>query len=153
MSQSRKLRWDLNEIQFVDSSKNRWSISVELKAVKGRIVPVAVLVEPLDEPVELRTEVLREIALKKIVKPWIQRERDQLAHSHKKHRTQPHRGRPHSTVELQAVADVYQEAFAKSLPVQQAVAAALGISLSTAGKRIRAARQLGLLPPSRGGKR
>lgn len=122
-------------------------------AVRGRIVPVAMLVEPLDKPVELKTEMLREIALKKIVKPWIQRERDQFARAHKKHRIQPHRGRPHSTVELQSVADVYQDAFAKSLPVQQAVAAALGISLSTAGKRIRAARQLGLLPPTKGGKR
>lgn len=62
-----------------------------------------------------------------------------------------HSGRQHSDDELQSVADVYRSAFKKSLPVQQTVAETLGIPLSTATKRIMAARRKGLIPKRKGG--
>ena len=47
--------------------------------------------------------------------------------------------------ELQTIADIYLDAFENHLPVQQTVAKALNIPLSTACKRIVAARKKGLI--------
>lgn len=58
-----------------------------------------------------------------------------------------HQGREHSIEELQIIADLYEEALDKSIPVQKHVAKNTGVPLSTATKRIMAARRAGLLPP------
>lgn len=57
-----------------------------------------------------------------------------------------HSGRAHTVDELTKVADVYQHARVMGRPVQRAVATALGVPLSTATKRIMAARHAGLIP-------
>ena len=56
-----------------------------------------------------------------------------------------HRGRQHTDDDLLAVAEIYKAAFLARLPVQKAVADALGISVSTATKRIMAARSRGFI--------
>jgi hypothetical protein len=61
--------------------------------------------------------------------------------------TGPHRGRALTRAQLQAVADVYINAKRRGWPVTDAVAEAFNVSKSTAGKRIMAARDAGLLPP------
>lgn len=58
-----------------------------------------------------------------------------------------HQGREHSTEELHIIADLYEQALDKRIPVQRHVAKNTGVSLSTATKRIMAARKAGLLPP------
>ena len=58
----------------------------------------------------------------------------------------PQRGVPLSPDDLDAVAAVYLAAYDAGLPVTRAVADEFDISPSTAGKRIWAARQAGLLP-------
>jgi hypothetical protein len=58
-----------------------------------------------------------------------------------------HKGRQHSDEDLLAVAEIYEAAFQARVPVQRAVADAFGISLSTAAKRIMAARGRGFITP------
>jgi hypothetical protein len=60
----------------------------------------------------------------------------------------PHSGRPHSAHDLNLVADIYRVALNARLPARKAVAEAFDISLSTAAKRIMAARKRGFLPPA-----
>ena len=55
------------------------------------------------------------------------------------------RGRPRSPALLEAVAATYRHAWERRLPVTRAVANATNCSVSTAGKRIMAARKAGLL--------
>ena len=55
------------------------------------------------------------------------------------------RGRRLSPLVLQDVASVYRDAYARNLPVTQAIVEAFGVTKSTAGKRIMAARKAGLL--------
>jgi hypothetical protein len=61
----------------------------------------------------------------------------------------PHRGRRISDAELERTAGAYLAAWRAGEPVTAAVAEALGLSSSTAGKRIMAARRAGLLPAAR----
>lgn len=153
MSKLGKSRWDVSGVPFVDSNNGQWSISVELKAVNGRIVPIAILIEPQSRGIELKSETLREIGLQNVIQTWAKREHAQLLRSNKNRRVRPHRGRRHSDDELKTVADIYLAAAKKSLPVQQIVASTMGISISTAGKRIMAARRIGLIPPAKGNSR
>lgn len=142
---SKPQSWDVN-VEFPDLNGDLWAVSVDFKTVKGRIVPVALLIKPLRGVIELKTEILHELSIQKIVKPWIIREQKALAQRHASIQMKAHSGRQHSNDELQSVADVYQSAYKKSLPVQQTVAEILGIPLSTATKRIMAARRQGLIP-------
>lgn len=57
-----------------------------------------------------------------------------------------HQGRQHSMYELQTVAAIWLEAKKNGLPVQQTIARAMDVPLSTATKRIMAARKRGLIP-------
>ena len=58
----------------------------------------------------------------------------------------------HKDQELVEVATIYTAAFARRRPPVMAVAEALGVSRSTANKRVIAARKAGLLPPTTQGK-
>ena len=57
----------------------------------------------------------------------------------------PQRGRSRTLQDHQAVADVYRAAYKRGDPRTRAVADAFNVSISTAGKRIMAARKAGLL--------
>jgi hypothetical protein len=60
----------------------------------------------------------------------------------------PHSGRKYSESELKLVADLYRTAHRKGLSAREFVAKERQVSLSTADKQIRAARDAGLLEPS-----
>ena len=62
----------------------------------------------------------------------------------------PHRGKPTTHKQLEKVAAIYNQAKATNQPVTQAVATALNISKSTAGKQIMKAREAGLIVPMKG---
>jgi hypothetical protein len=64
--------------------------------------------------------------------------------------TTAHRGRQHTDDDLLAVAEIYKAAFQARQPVQKAVADAFGISVSTATKRIMAARSRGFITSTKG---
>jgi len=93
--------WDINRTEFVDSNGDRWALSVEFKTVKGRVAPAALLIEPLGGVVELKTELLQELSIQKIVKPWIEQEQVRLARHNFNRRVKAHSGRPHSDDELE----------------------------------------------------
>ena len=57
-----------------------------------------------------------------------------------------HQGRAHSEDELKIVAEIYQSAVRAHEPVQATVAKTLGVSVSTAAKRIMVARSRGYIP-------
>jgi hypothetical protein len=142
----RQHRWDIHRSEFIDSTGCQWAVSIEFKTLEGRVVPARFLIEPYSEVSELKTDVLHDVSIQKIVKPWIDSEQEQVVRQNSRRRITPHSGRPHSDKELRTVADVYSVAYKSSLPVQRTVAQTLGISVSTAAKRIMAARQRGFIP-------
>ena len=60
----------------------------------------------------------------------------------------PQQGTRITQEQLELTASIYKQAAAVGQPVTQAVADALHVSTSTAGKRIMKARQAGLIPPT-----
>jgi hypothetical protein len=57
-------------------------------------------------------------------------------------------GKRHNERYLRNVASIYIDAYDNDVPVQEAVAQALGVPISTATKQIMSARRRGLIPTS-----
>jgi hypothetical protein len=132
---------------FTDSAGDEWKIGVELKTIKGRlnICGFSIWSDEMDMPLSRR--VLSEISLETMFREVIATEMKQLKRLKQKNEGKTaHQGRSHSDEELQVVADIYISAYRSRLAVQVAVATTLGISKSTAAKRIMAARSHGLIP-------
>jgi hypothetical protein len=139
---------------WMDSKGNGWSIEISTSSIHGRNEPVRLTIKPLDRNTRLLQSTLREIPFSKFLQDW---DKYPVNPSQRSHgitgamtssvlETKSKRGsRRLSTDELQTVADIYLDAFEKHLPVQQAVAKALNIPLSTACKRIVAARTKGFI--------
>ncbi len=138
--------------EYIDSNGKKLLLTVNFKTFNGRtdIASITVQTSDLTSPVTRR--MLSEIPLDRLF-------RDELAVESKKlngvlrsaKRTTAHQGRPHSDEDLRAVSQIYEAAYMARLPVQRAVADALGISLSAAAKRIMAARQNGFLTVNKRG--
>lgn len=126
---------------FTDKIGKKWDVTITTKLVNERQEIMSVKIETTDStPVSRR--MLRDIPLEKlfgddlaVVSP-ILRQREKTSHQ----------GRAHSDDDLQAVADIYLLAHKARVPTQRAVANALGITISTASKRIMAARAKNLIP-------
>ena len=132
---------------FTDSVGDKWKIGVELKTIKGRlnVCGFSIWSDEMDTPLSRR--VLSEISLETMFHEVIATEMKQLKRLKQKNEGKTaHQGRSHSDEELQVVADLYISAYKSRLAVQVAVATTLGISKSTAAKRIMAARSHGLIP-------
>jgi hypothetical protein len=138
---------------FTDSAGIDWKIGVELKSMKGRleIGAFSIWTDEMNTPLSRR--VLSEIPLETMFRQVIATEMKQLKRLKQKNEGRTaHQGRSHSDEELQVVADLYISAYKSRLAVQVAVATTLGISKSTAAKRIMAARSHGLIPSDMNGK-
>lgn len=106
----------------------------------------AITIQTMDSRSPVTRRMLSEIPLDKLFRDELAIETELFNRmiSNRKGTT-AHQGRQHSDEELRAVADIYKAAFKARLPVQKAVADALGVSVSTAAKRIMAARSHGFI--------
>jgi hypothetical protein len=156
-------------VWWYDDRRNVWEVFVEWRPERGRLEPAGVTVT--SRTAKVTAEAIRrlplgtmfvdmqrhaermfaEVATARVIGPnkhtidsspdaeW----RTAYADVAKQFGTQ--RGRRLSHDQLETVAEVYREAYRDRKPVTKAVADATGCSLSTAGKRIMAARKAGLL--------
>jgi len=137
------------EAVFVDTNGNQWTIAAEFKSSSGRPFISAISISPTKVSIPLTRRVLRDIEINKLFKDEISREVKQFSRTRRKLRSKSaHQGRAHTDEDLKIVAEIYMSAFKANQPVRRAVADTLGISVSTAEKRIAAARAAGLIPAS-----
>lgn len=132
--------------RFRDDNGFEWTVGAELKVIDGRTEITAISIWNEERATPLTRRVLRDIQLERLFRQSIVKdERNGLRTIKRTKPVSAHKGRPHTNDELAAVADIYMAAFRAHEPVQRCVADALGISVSTAAKRIMAARRQGLL--------
>jgi len=133
--------------EFIDSSGIKLLLSVEFKVFNDRPDIAAITIKTTDARTPISRRMLSEIPLDKIFRDELAIENEHLKRMRRKFGgATAHQGRQHSDEDLQAVAEVYIAAYRARLPVQIAVADSLGISVSTAQKRIMAARKRGFIP-------
>ena len=134
-----------------DSKGREWNIMIETSTINGRKEPIGMHISS-NENVRLTQSTIREMPFLEFLK-----DRENFPHNTAQRRTgitgamsviEPKRLRGSRRLqehELQEVADIYMDAYRNHLPVQETVARTLGIPVSTACKRIAAARKRGLL--------
>jgi hypothetical protein len=134
-----------------DSKGREWNIAITTATINGRKEPVGMHIYS-NESVRLTQSTIREMPFLEFLK-----DQEDFAHETAQRRTgitgamsviEPKRSRGSRRLqehELQEVADIYMDAYKKHLPVQATVASTLRIPISTACKRIAAARKRGLL--------
>ena len=138
-------------VKYQDASGSQWSVEVELKTINGRKGISALSISSVDGFTPLTRRILRDLPLDLLFHGHMAVESKQLSSNNRKKTA--HKGRTHTDEELQNVAEIYMTAFRAHLPVQKTVAEMLGVSVSTAAKRIMAARKNGniklQMPPTR----
>jgi hypothetical protein len=131
------------DITFRDANGSQWRVEVEFKAVSGRIGISSLSISSVDGKTALTRRVLRDLSIDQLFRDAMATESKQLSKRNRKETG--HKGRTHTEDELREVANIYSAAFKAHRPVQKTVADMLGISVSTAAKRIMAARRSGFL--------
>ncbi len=138
---------------YTDSNGVHWILSAEFKIFNQRPDIASLTISPKDLRSPITRRLLSELPLDKLFRDELAIEAEHLTRMLRNRKgTTAHQGRQHSDEDLQSVAEIYKAAFLARLPVQRAVADALGISVSTAAKRIMAARQQGFFQPFEGEK-
>ena len=128
---------------FQDATGSEWRVEVELKATSGRIGISSLSITSVDGKTALTRRILRDLSLEELFHDVMAMESKQLSKAKQKETS--HKGRMHTEDELREVAKIYMAAFQAHRPVQKTVADMLGISVSTAAKRIMAARNHGYI--------
>ena len=133
--------------EYTDSNGRKLLLSVEFKVFNDRPDIAAITIKTTDARTPISRRMLSEIPLDKIFRDELAIENEHLKRMRRKFGgATAHQGRQHSDEDLRAVAEIYIAAYQAHMPVQNAVADALGISVSTAQKRIMAARKRGFIP-------
>jgi hypothetical protein len=141
------------EATYEDARGSKWNVGVEFKTIGGRVGIASLTVWPENAGEVISRRLLTDLPLNSLFKNAMAQESELLeAISRPRRVSTAHQGREHSEVELRQVAEVYQIAYKAHLPVQKSVATAFGISVSTAAKRIMAARQRGFIASVEGEK-
>ena len=142
----KKIAFDVETV-FVDTNGNKWNVSAEFKSSNGRPYISAISISPTKGSTPLTRRVLRDIEINKLFKNEIAHEVKHFSRTRRNLESKSaHQGRAHTDKELETVAEIYMSAFRAHQPVRQSVADTLGISVSTAEKRISAARRKGFIP-------
>ena len=136
-----------HRIAWTDKDGHEWSVSFTVENVDGRLSLTNLSVAPVSSGYALTQTILREMPIAEWEREALAGEAIHLATLTTSSESAPHSGRRHSDAELRRVADIYMAALNARRPVQKTVAEALGLSLSTATKRIVAARKKGFIPP------
>jgi|LakMenEpi03Aug12_release.lakeMendotaPanAssembly.Ray.scaffolds.fasta_scaffold70195_2 hypothetical protein len=136
--------------EFTDSNGSELLLQAGFKVFNDRIDIASIWIRTKDLGSPITRRMLSEIPLDKLFRDELAVEVEQLNRIlRNKKGTTAHQGRQHSDEDLQTVAEIYGAAFQARVPVQKAVADALGISVSTAAKRIMAARSRGFITRTR----
>ncbi len=131
---------------YIDSTGVHWIVSAEFKTFNQRPDIASLTISPKDLRSPVTRRLLSELPLDKLFRDELAIGAEHLTRMLRNRKgTTAHQGRQHSDEDLQAVADIYLSAHQARIPVQRAVADALGISVSTAAKRIMAARRHGFI--------
>ena len=131
---------------YTDSTGKHWIVSAEFKTFNQRLDIASLTISPQDLRYPVTRRLLSELPLDKLFRDDLAIEAEHLSRMlNNRKETNAHQGRQHSNEDLRTVADIYLAAYQARIPVQKAVADALGISVSTAAKRIMAARRHGFI--------
>ena len=134
-------------MEYTDSIGRKLLLTAEFKVFNGRPDVSAITITTTDSRSPITRRMLSEIPLDSLFRDDLAIESEHLQRLLRNRKgTTAHQGRQHSNDDLLAVAEVYKAAFQARLPVQKAVADAFGISVSTATKRIMAARSRSFIP-------
>ena len=134
---------------FTDKIGKKWDVTITTKLVNDRRDIMSVKIETTDStPISRRA--LASISLDELFGDELAVISPALSHLLRQRKKISRQGRAHSDDDLQEVADIYMAAHKARIPVQRAVANAQGITISTAAKRIMAARAKNLIPTRSG---
>lgn len=135
-------------VRWTDKDGHGWKIAFRVENLDGRLSLTDLSVSPVSNGYALTQTILRDMPIAEWEREALADEVTHLATLTAGSESAPHSGRRHSDTELRQVADIYMAALNARQPVQKTVAEALGLSLSTATKRIVAARKKGYIPPA-----
>ena len=133
-------------LEYTDSIGRKLLLTAEFKIFNDRLDIAAITIQTTDLSSPITRRMLSEIPLDNLFRDDLAIDSEHLQRMLRNRKgSTSHQGRQHSDDDLLAVAEIYKAAFLARLPVQKAVADALGISVSTATKRIMAARSRGFI--------
>ena len=132
--------------EYTDSNGRKLLVTAEFKTFNDRLDIAAITIQTSDLNSPITRRMLTEIPLDKLFREDLAIESEHLKRMLRNRKgTTAHKGRQHTDADLLAVAEIYEAAFKARIPVQKSVADAFGISVSTAAKRIMAARSRGFI--------